>query len=155
MSRQPPWFGHVQEDADSFFERIQGDPTLVPVPAVPAQDEYSAKVSDIAQHCTRREALQRPSIASVRSRIKLIDTHLAGSDNVVDNLASLLEKYANDMEMLVRRRTANLQQRTQELEEERTRAEKLMVDLKAAKEAAEAAAASKQAFLANMSHGKL
>lgn len=76
------------------------------------------------------------------------------------------------MEYLVKKRTVNLQQRTVELEEERARTETLLKgirssnqtfrlityslfsfqDLKAAKEVAEAAAASKQSFLANMSH---
>ena len=59
------------------------------------------------------------------------------------------------MENLVRKRTANLQQRTMELEEERARTQNLLKDLKDAKEVAEAAAASKQNFLANMSHGKI
>ena len=88
------------------------------------------------------------------------------------------------MENLVRKRTANLQQRTLELEEERARTDNLLkgrvanleketecdiitsfisllssrgcihIDLKEAKEVAEAAAASKQNFLANMSHGE-
>lgn len=79
-----------------------------------------------------------------------------------------LEKYGNDMENLVKKRTFHLQQRTLELEEERARTETLLkgtlhkkkldqllnayIDLKLAKEVAEAAAASKQSFLANMSH---
>jgi hypothetical protein len=37
-----------------------------------------------------------------------------------------LEKYANDMENLVHKRTANLQQRTLELEEERARTQTLL-----------------------------
>ncbi|KAI7854346.1 hypothetical protein BDC45DRAFT_585480 [Circinella umbellata] len=56
------------------------------------------------------------------------------------------------MEDLVRKRTANLQQRTLELEEERARTQTLLKDLKLAKEVAEKAATSKQEFLANMSH---
>jgi hypothetical protein len=73
---------------------------------------------------------------------------MTGSCNVVDNLASLvtaelscrggastndtlfyhykLEKYGNDMEVLVYNRTANLQQRTIELEEERSRTQTLL-----------------------------
>ncbi|KAI8644224.1 hypothetical protein BD408DRAFT_363341 [Parasitella parasitica] len=71
---------------------------------------------------------------------------------MIDNMAVLLEEYANNMEILVKKRTSNLQQRTLELEEERARTETLLKDLKSAKEVAEAAAASKQTFLANMSH---
>jgi hypothetical protein len=76
------------------------------------------------------------------------------------------------MENLVKKRTSNLQQRTVELEEERGRTQTLLkgnwlvrirwldltcnylVDLKIAKDNAEAAATAKQNFLANMSHGK-
>ncbi|KAG0168665.1 hypothetical protein DFQ30_004442 [Apophysomyces sp. BC1015] len=85
-------------------------------------------------------------------KIQEIDPYTVGSDCVVDNMAIMLEKYANDMENLVKKRTENLQQRTVELEEEKTRTQALLKDLKAAKEVAEAAAASKQNFLANMSH---
>ncbi|ORX49467.1 hypothetical protein DM01DRAFT_324842 [Hesseltinella vesiculosa] len=56
------------------------------------------------------------------------------------------------MERLVYERTNNLQQRTQELEEERKRTQTLLIDLQASKEKAEAGAIAKQNFLANMSH---
>lgn len=76
------------------------------------------------------------------------------------------------MEKLVRKRTENLVLRTKELELERAKTQDLLkgksalvskekaltllicLDLSAAKETAETAAASKQNFLANMSHGK-
>ncbi|KAI9301638.1 histidine kinase-like ATPase, partial [Cunninghamella echinulata] len=99
-----------------------------------------------------RNASARPNFSSIGNRIKRIDPNLFHSDNVVDNMAILLEKYANNMEKLVRKRTEHLVVRTKELELERARTQKLLKDLSAAKEVAEAAAASKQNFLANMSH---
>ncbi|KAK5799684.1 histidine kinase-like ATPase, partial [Linnemannia elongata] len=56
------------------------------------------------------------------------------------------------MEELVRDRTRNLQQRTVELEAEKARTNRLVLDLQKAKEGAEAAATAKSNFLANMSH---
>ncbi|KAI8603841.1 putative histidine kinase sensor/regulator [Dissophora ornata] len=56
------------------------------------------------------------------------------------------------MEDLVHERTKKLQTRTLELEEERARINGLLVDLRKAKEGAEAAATAKSNFLANMSH---
>ncbi|KAI9499446.1 hypothetical protein BDB00DRAFT_866325 [Zychaea mexicana] len=136
---------------EAVFDRIKNH-DLLPDMLTSEQDMYVGQVNEIIIACLRREASARPSIGHVRNQIKIIDPHITGSDNVVDNLALLLEKYANDMENLVRKRTANLQQRTLELEEERTRTQNLLIDLKDAKEVAEAAAASKQNFLANMSH---
>ncbi|KAI8138398.1 hypothetical protein BJV82DRAFT_631365 [Fennellomyces sp. T-0311] len=140
-----------EENYEAVFDRIKHH-DLLPAMLTPDQDVYVGQVNEIIISCLRREVMSRPSIGHVKSRIKIIDPHITGSDNVVDNLALLLEKYANNMENLVRKRTANLQQRTIELEEERARTQNLLKDLKAAKEVAEAAAASKQNFLANMSH---
>ncbi|KAI9275752.1 hypothetical protein BDA99DRAFT_601329 [Phascolomyces articulosus] len=140
-----------ESNYEAVFDRIKNKEVL-PDMLASDQDMYVGKVNEIIIACWRREPTTRPSIGQVKNRIKTIDPHISGSDNVVDNLALLLEKYANDMENLVRKRTANLQQRTLELEEERARTDNLLKDLKEAKEVAEAAAASKQNFLANMSH---
>ncbi|KAK3845376.1 MAG: histidine kinase-like ATPase, partial [Linnemannia gamsii] len=56
------------------------------------------------------------------------------------------------MEELVKDRTRNLQQRTVELEAEKEKTNRLVLDLQKAKEGAEAAATAKSNFLANMSH---
>ncbi|KAI9245683.1 hypothetical protein BDA99DRAFT_543582 [Phascolomyces articulosus] len=114
-------------------------------------DGYAERINQIIEECMSEDPCARPTFSAMDSRIGAFDPY-TGSDNVVDNMAVLLEKYANDMEDLVRKRTANLQQRTLELEEERARTQTLLKDLKLAKEVAEKAATSKQEFLANMSH---
>ncbi|KAG2218663.1 hypothetical protein INT45_007832 [Circinella minor] len=155
VTRAQPYKKELTECGESnyeaVFDRIKTD-QLVPDMLSSDQDIYVGSVNEIIIACWRREAANRPAIGQVKNKIKTIDPHITGSDNVVDNLALLLERYANDMENLVRKRTANLQQRTIELEEERARTDNLLKDLKEAKEVAEAAAASKQNFLANMSH---
>ncbi|CAO3617380.1 unnamed protein product [Mucor fragilis] len=134
-----------------IFQRVCEENLRVTMKAA-AEDEYAEKINMIIHDCLQSDPNSRPSCLAIKNQMRNIDPYLTESDNVVDNLANLLEKYANDMENLVRKRTANLQQRTLELEEERARTQTLLQDLKAAKEVAEAAAAAKQNFLANMSH---
>ncbi|KAG2235247.1 hypothetical protein INT48_004714 [Thamnidium elegans] len=133
------------------------------------QDDFTYGMNLIVSDCLQRNSNERPSLNAIASRVEELDPYFCGSGSVVDNMAVLLEKYGNDMENLVKKRTFYLQQRTLELEEERARTETLLkgtspkkkildqllnayTDLKLAKEVAEAAAASKQSFLANMSH---
>ncbi|KAL7326247.1 Histidine kinase osmosensor, variant 3 [Mucor circinelloides] len=136
---------------ENIFQRVCEENLQVTMRAA-AEDEYADKINTIIRDCLQSDPNSRPTCLAIKNQMRNIDPYLTDSDNVVDNLANLLEKYANDMENLVRKRTANLQQRTLELEEERARTQTLLQDLKAAKEVAEAAAAAKQNFLANMSH---
>ncbi|KAF1804896.1 hypothetical protein FB192DRAFT_1053619 [Mucor lusitanicus] len=136
---------------ENIFQRVCEENLRVTMRAA-ADDEYADKINMIIHDCLQSDPKSRPNCLAIKNQMRNIDPYLTDSDNVVDNLANLLEKYANDMENLVRKRTANLQQRTLELEEERGRTQTLLQDLKAAKEVAEAAAAAKQNFLANMSH---
>ncbi|KAI9470491.1 MAG: hypothetical protein EXX96DRAFT_358928 [Benjaminiella poitrasii] len=153
LTRERPYQKFLNDglSCENIFMRVCGENLKVTMrPA--AEDEYTDEINAIVYKCLQSDPSARPTCSAIRNQMKAIDPYLAESDNVVDNLANLLEKYANDMENLVRKRTANLQQRTLELEEERARTQTLLRDLKAAKEVAEAAAAAKQNFLANMSH---
>ncbi|CEP15224.1 hypothetical protein [Parasitella parasitica] len=136
---------------ENIFRRVCEENLRV-VMKTSTDDEYADKINLIINDCLQSDPSSRPTCLVIKNRLRSIDPYLTESANVVDNLANLLEKYANDMENLVRKRTANLQQRTLELEEERARTQTLLKDLKTAKEVAEAAAAAKQTFLANMSH---
>ncbi|KAF9127022.1 hypothetical protein BGW39_006177 [Mortierella sp. 14UC] len=111
-------------------------------------DEGVAILNNLIRSCLQSEPMMRPTFANIQHRLRLISP----DGDMIGGMAALLEKYANDMEELVRTRTMHLQTRTAELEEERFRTDALLVDLKQSKNQAEAAANAKSNFLANMSH---
>ncbi|KAL9558812.1 hypothetical protein MBANPS3_000712 [Mucor bainieri] len=150
LTREKPYV-HQQACPEYVFQQVCSM-DLRPRMQPPGIDDFTEGMNSIVSDCLQRDAYARPSFASIGSRVEALDPYFYGSESMIDNMAVLLEKYANNMEILVKQRTANLQQRTMELEEERARTETLLKDLKTAKEVAEAAAASKQSFLANMSH---
>ncbi|KAF9327709.1 hypothetical protein BG006_009026 [Podila minutissima] len=113
-----------------------------------ASDESIGTVNNLIRICLQPDPYLRPSFTSILQRLRLISP----DGDMIGGMAALLERYANDMEELVRTRTMHLQTRTAELEEERLRTDALLVDLKLAKNHAEAAATAKSNFLANMSH---
>ncbi|KAF9360390.1 hypothetical protein BGX26_009515 [Mortierella sp. AD094] len=113
-----------------------------------ASDESIGAVNQLIRNCLQPDPCMRPSFASILNRLRIISP----DGDMIGGMAALLEKYANDMEELVRTRTTHLQTRTAELEEERLRTEALLVDLSKAKNHAEEAARAKSNFLANMSH---
>ncbi|KAF9112943.1 hypothetical protein BGX27_002533 [Mortierella sp. AM989] len=113
-----------------------------------ASDESIGSVNHLIRNCLQPDPCMRPSFASILHRLRVISP----DGDMIGGMAALLEKYANDMEELVRTRTMHLQTRTAELEEERLRTEALLVDLSKAKNHAEEAARAKSNFLANMSH---
>ncbi|KAF9352001.1 hypothetical protein BGX26_010098 [Mortierella sp. AD094] len=112
--------------------------------------ENIERMNSLINLCLSLEPSSRPHFTAIHARINDINPHK--SSDFISSMAAMLEKYGNDMEELVRDRTRNLQMRTVELEEERARTHRLLVDLQKAKEGAEAAATAKSNFLANMSH---
>ncbi|KAF9286830.1 hypothetical protein BGZ68_002528 [Mortierella alpina] len=113
-----------------------------------SSDESINTVNYLIHSCLQPEPSMRPTFANILQRLKLVSP----DGDMIGCMAALLEKYANDMEELVRTRTMHLQTRTAELEEERLRTDALMADLQQSKNQAEAAATAKSNFLANMSH---
>ncbi|CAO3625307.1 unnamed protein product [Cunninghamella blakesleeana] len=151
LTRSVPYneYKLVYRDDKTLFQRIKAE-SITPVQNNSATD-YFNQVNRIIRRCWYSEPEKRPCIGELKNLLHNV-APLIRSDNMVENLALMLEEYANGMEDLVYKRTSNLLQRTMELEEERARTQILLKDLKAAKEKAEAGARSKQNFLANMSH---
>lgn len=112
--------------------------------------ENLEQMNQLIRLCLSKDPSSRPHFTAMLTRINDINPHK--SSDFISSMSAMLEKYGNDMEELVRDRTRNLQQRTVELEAEKARTNRLVLDLQKAKEGAEAAATAKSNFLANMSH---
>ena len=103
----------------------EDDPSLFP------EDRENIKQMNILIHlCLSKEPTTRPHFTAMLARINDINPHK--SSDFISSMAAMLEKYGNDMEELVWDRTRNLQTRTVELEEERARTHRLLVDLQKA-----------------------
>ncbi|KAF9175137.1 hypothetical protein BGX20_008078 [Mortierella sp. AD010] len=154
LTRRLPY--HDQSDIPTVLQLVKNGemrPNLIN----PEDSLYSAEdrenieqMNSLINLCLSLEPSSRPHFTAIHNRINDINPHK--SSDFISSMAAMLEKYGNDMEDLVHDRTRNLHERTKELEKERAKSEKLIVDLKKAKEGAEAAATAKSNFLANMSH---
>ncbi|KAG9065546.1 hypothetical protein KI688_001834 [Linnemannia hyalina] len=112
--------------------------------------ENLEQMNQLIRLCLSKDPSSRPHFTAMLTRINDINPHK--SSDFISSMSAMLEKYGNDMEELVRDRTRNLHERTVQLEAEKARTNRLVVDLRKAKEGAEAAATAKSNFLANMSH---
>ncbi|KAG0209299.1 hypothetical protein BGX28_010402 [Mortierella sp. GBA30] len=153
MTRATPYARRLQEidpvdGLSDLLDQIKSENLRPDFLTGDSSDESIGIVNYLIHDCLQLDPSMRPTFASLLQRLKSISP----DSDMIGCMAALLEKYANDMEELVRTRTMHLQTRTAELEEERLRTDALMADLKQSKNQAEAAATAKSNFLANMSH---
>ncbi|KAF9930769.1 hypothetical protein FBU30_011305 [Linnemannia zychae] len=153
MTRKPPYARQLAalnpvEGPSILLDQIKNENLRPDFLLDDASDESIGAINHLIRNCLQPDPYLRPSFGTILHRLRLISP----DGDMIGGMAALLEKYANDMEELVKTRTMHLQTRTAELEEERLRTEALLIDLNQAKNVAEEAARAKSNFLANMSH---
>ncbi|KAG0236597.1 hypothetical protein BGX31_003887 [Mortierella sp. GBA43] len=153
VTRTVPYASQLQDatSADGpamLLDRIKFEDLRPDLMVEDASDENIGAVNQLIRNCLQPDAYLRPTFSNILQHLR----YISHDGELIGGMAALLEKYANDMEELVRTRTMHLQARTAELEEERLRTDALLRDLEKSKNQAEAAATAKSNFLANMSH---
>ncbi|KAF9919100.1 hypothetical protein FBU30_011173 [Linnemannia zychae] len=154
LTRNLPY--HDYDEDANILEHIKEQdlrPTLMTPNSTTFTEEDRQNLEQMNQLitlCFSKDPVSRPHFTAMLARINDINPHK--SSDFISSMSAMLEKYGNDMEELVKDRTRNLHQRTVELEAEKARTNRLVLDLQKAKEGAEAAATAKSNFLANMSH---
>ncbi|XP_072028687.1 atrial natriuretic peptide receptor 1-like [Amphiura filiformis] len=122
MTRSEPFHSErSQIDIDAVLAKVKAGDTPPYRPHVPEDAFTSSKVRSIMKMCWAELPEDRPAIKTLMAAVKqhLKDTN---SENILDNLLSRMEQYANNLEALV-------EERTEAFLEEKKRAETLLYEV--------------------------
>ncbi|XP_064355108.1 atrial natriuretic peptide receptor 1 [Dromaius novaehollandiae] len=81
---------------------------------------HAEELGQLMQHCWAEDALERPDFSQIKVQIRKFNRESSG--NILDNLLSRMEQYANNLEELV-------EERTQAYLEEKRKAEALLYQI--------------------------
>ncbi|XP_077988259.1 atrial natriuretic peptide receptor 2-like [Glandiceps talaboti] len=85
-------------------------------------NECPGDLTQLMEQCWEDEATNRPSFQRIKIIVKKMNSSFGNSENIMDNLLSRMEQYANNLEGVVLERTA-------QLAEEKKRSEELLHQL--------------------------
>ncbi|XP_060074687.1 atrial natriuretic peptide receptor 1-like [Ylistrum balloti] len=87
-TENPPYRPHVAYQKDNILENM---------------DDVPSEITQIMTSCYEEDPDDRPSISTIRSYVSKINR--GRRTNIVDNMITMLEKYANNLEQVVEQRT--------------------------------------------------
>ncbi|CAI5455329.1 unnamed protein product [Caenorhabditis angaria] len=118
--RQGP-YGDDFLDSDEIIEQIKfPEGGAVTRPDIHLITKSPYPVSQVVEKCWNESPSQRPTIKKVRDLLKPLSKGLKG--NIADNIMSLLDRYRNNLEDVIK-------ERTEQLEDEKKRNENLLLQL--------------------------
>ncbi|XP_070538177.1 atrial natriuretic peptide receptor 1-like [Ptychodera flava] len=65
-------------------------------------------VIQLMQHCWSEEPSERPDFSKLKTHVRKMNAERGNSENILDNLLTRMEQYANNLEGIVAQRTAQL-----------------------------------------------
>lgn len=109
------WLGDdIDKSPKEIVEGVRGTAGLRP--RVARELCEAAEVGDVMRRCWAEESTDRPDFAQLKSIIRRLNKeHESG--NILDNLLSRMEQYANNLESLVEERTADYLEEKKKCEE--------------------------------------
>nr|XP_057924406.1 retinal guanylyl cyclase 2-like [Doryrhamphus excisus] len=117
ISRTPP-YAMMDMPADEILERLKQPPPLCrPIVSV---DEAPAECLNLMNECWNEDHAKRPSFDDIFKQFRGINRGKRA--NIIDSMLRMLEQYSSNLEDLIR-------ERTDELEVERTKTDKLIGQL--------------------------
>lgn len=90
-------------------------------PPAPSDFEIDGELLDLMEHCWAQSPEQRPNFNDIKRDVRKINS-TSTSNNIMDNLLSRMERYANNLESLV-------EERTEDYLEEKRKCENLLYQL--------------------------
>eukprot|EP01135_Chromosphaera_perkinsii_P003885 Nk52_evm2s261 gene=Nk52_evmTU2s261 len=116
--REGPYDSFMQEK-EEILERILKK-NLRPNVHGHADIEVPGELVELLHQCWHEVPSERPSAQEIAAKIKGINPH--GNQSILDNMASILEQYTNNLEGLVN-------ERTKDLEKEKERSEEIVLQM--------------------------
>ncbi|XP_034234224.1 LOW QUALITY PROTEIN: atrial natriuretic peptide receptor 1 [Thrips palmi] len=117
VTREGPWSG-IQDPDMSPYDIVQSVKEGGRMPLRPGVDQLSCEdeVMNLMRRCWAEDPAERPDFSVLKQTIrKLNQDHESG--NILDNLLSRMEQYANNLEFLVDERTSDYLEEKRKCEE--------------------------------------
>eukprot|EP01135_Chromosphaera_perkinsii_P008821 Nk52_evm16s1485 gene=Nk52_evmTU16s1485 len=126
MARDEP-FGHCQLEVNEIIEKVEAkDPEILDQDETDLRFKNEALMS-LAKTCLAFDPENRPSITTVLNTLNKANPHRGAS--VADNMAQLLQSYADNLEDIVAQRTKQLSEKSAALEVQTEKIEHLLYEL--------------------------
>ncbi|XP_056019225.1 receptor-type guanylate cyclase Gyc76C-like isoform X2 [Ostrea edulis] len=110
-------YGNCNLSPKEIILRVRDDTKEEFRPRLAELDKAPKFVTDVIKECWARDPEKRPDFKTVRSRLKELQRGM--KPNILDNMISIMEKYANNLEAVV-------DERTEQLIEEKKKTEELL-----------------------------
>eukprot|EP01135_Chromosphaera_perkinsii_P011482 Nk52_evm7s2415 gene=Nk52_evmTU7s2415 len=125
LTRDTP-FGFLEKEADEIVAAVErNDPCLFEQEI--QVDEQKDALKQNALECLQNDEQKRVSVSALLKTIEKSNPHKGSS--IADNMAAILQHYADNLEEIVHERTAQLQEKSDALQAQTNRVEALLYEM--------------------------